>query len=280
MLTIQELCVRYGRSAAALHDIRIDVPDDQVLALLGNNGAGKSTVLRAVSATLGLHRGAITRGEIRYDGKRIDRLDPAAIVRMGVVGVPEGRQVFARMTVEENLRAGGITVSSAFARAAARNRVLELFPVLAERSRQRAGLLSGGEQQMLAIGRALMSGPRLLLLDEPSLGLAPKLVERIAATIREIHAQGTAVVLVEQNAMMALSVADRVVALDVGKVALSGRAAEVSDSEELRRLYLGGHAGGADTGGIHAGKPSRPAQRRSLPKWTPSKGRSLPGWTR
>lgn len=137
--------------------------------------------------------------------------------------------------------------------------MLELFPVLAARSRQRAGLLSGGEQQMLAIGRALMSGPRLLLLDEPSLGLAPKLVERIAATIREIHAQGTAVVLVEQNAMMALSVADRVVALDVGKVALSGRAAEVSDSEELRRLYLGGHAGGADTGGIHAGKPSRPS---------------------
>ena len=274
MLTIQGLCVRYGRSAA-LHDIRLDVPDDEVLALLGNNGAGKSTVLRSISATLRLHRGAVTRGEIRYDGKRIDRLDPAAVVRLGVVGVPEGRQVFARMTVEENLRAGGITVSSPAARAAARQRVLELFPVLAERSGQKAGLLSGGEQQMLAIGRALMPGPRLLLLDEPSLGLAPKMVERITATIREIHAQGTAVVLVEQNAMMALGVADRVVALDVGKVALSGRAAEISHSEELRRLYLGGHAGGDEPG-----RATVPARARSLPNWAPPKGRSLPRWSR
>ncbi|MEV6166993.1 ABC transporter ATP-binding protein [Streptomyces sp. NPDC051954] len=285
MLTIQGLCVRYGRSAAALHDIRFDVADDQVLALLGNNGAGKSTVLRSISATLRLHRGAVTEGEIHYDGRRIDRLDPAAIVRMGVVGVPEGRQVFARMTVEENLRAGGVTVSSASARAAAKERVLDLFPVLAERSRQRAGLLSGGEQQVLAIGRALMSGPRLLLLDEPSLGLAPKMVERIAATIREIHAQGTAVVLVEQNAMMALSVADRVVALDVGKVALSGPAAEVSGSEELRRLYLGGHAGGghangADTGAGDTATITAPDRRRTLPTWTPPKTRSLARWSR
>jgi branched-chain amino acid transport system ATP-binding protein len=233
--------VRYGRSAAALHGIDIDVPDDGVLALLGNNGAGKSTLLRAISATLRLHRGAITHGSISYGGKRIDHLDPAAIVRMGVVGVPEGRQIFARMTVEENLRAGGIAAPSAAARAAAKQRVLEMFPVLAERARQRAGLLSGGEQQMLAIGRALMSGPQLLLLDEPSLGLAPMMVERIAATIREIHAQGTAVVLVEQNAMMALSVADRVVALEVGRVALSGQAADLAESEELQRLYLGGH---------------------------------------
>jgi branched-chain amino acid transport system ATP-binding protein len=234
--------VRYGRSAAALHGVDLDVPDDGVLALLGNNGAGKSTVLRSISATLRLHRGMISAGEIRYDGARIDKLDPAVIVRKGVVGVPEGRQIFARMTVEENLRAGGIAAASASARTAAKKRVLELFPVLAERSRQRAGLLSGGEQQMLAIGRALMSGPRLLLLDEPSLGLAPLMVERIGATIREIHAQGTAVVLVEQNAMMALTVADRVVALEVGRVSLSGSASELADSDELQSLYLGGHA--------------------------------------
>ena len=146
----------------------------------------------------------MTAGEITFDGDRIDRLDPALVVRRGVVAVPEGRQVFARMSVEENLRAGGLGARSPAVRTAARERVQELFPVLAERARQRAGLLSGGEQQMLAIGRALMSGPRLLLLDEPSLGLAPQMVARIGRVIREIHAQGTAVVLVEQNATMAL----------------------------------------------------------------------------
>ncbi|MFF5991031.1 ABC transporter ATP-binding protein [Prauserella flavalba] len=241
MLTVRDLTVRYGRSVAALHGVDLDVSDDGVLAVLGGNGAGKSTLLRTISGTLRMHRGTVAGGEVRYGSRRIDQLDPAAIVRLGVVGVPEGRQVFARMTVAENLRAGAIG-APASARAEGQRRVHELFPVLAERASQRAGLLSGGEQQMLAIGRALMSGPRLLLLDEPSLGLAPKIVERIGATIREIHAQGTAVVLVEQNAVMALAVADHAVVLEVGGVALAGTAAELSASEDVQRLYLGGHA--------------------------------------
>jgi len=234
--------VRYGRSVVALHGVDIDVSPAGVLAVLGGNGAGKSTLLRAISGTLRLHRGAVVGGSVRYHGRRIDRLDPAAIVRLGVVGVPEGRQIFTRMTVAENLRAGGIAAASSAARAAARQRVLDLFPMLGERADQRAGLLSGGEQQLLAIGRALMSGPRLLLLDEPSLGLAPKVVRRISEIIREIHDQGTAVVLVEQNAVMALSVADRAVVLEVGSVALAGSSAELAASPDVRRLYLGDHA--------------------------------------
>ncbi|MEU0465969.1 ABC transporter ATP-binding protein [Amycolatopsis sp. NPDC006131] len=241
MLNVRDLHVRYGRSVAALHGVDLAVPDDGVLAVLGSNGAGKSTLLRTISGTLKLHRGVVTRGEVRLGETQIDRLDPAAIVRLGVVGVPEGRQIFTRMSVDENLRAGGIAVSPE-QRVKARKRVHELFPVLGERARQRAGLLSGGEQQMLAIGRALMSTPQVLLLDEPSLGLAPKVVEQISGIIREIHAQGTSVVLVEQNAVMALNVADHAVVLEVGTVALAGRSDELSRSEDVQRLYLGGHA--------------------------------------
>jgi branched-chain amino acid transport system ATP-binding protein len=249
VLTIRNLRVRYGRSMTALHGVDLDVPDDGVLAVLGTNGAGKSTLLRAISGTLKLHRGLVIDGTISYGDVRLDRLDPAQIVRHGVVGVPEGRQIFTRMTVAENLRAGGIAIRSAD-RAAARERVDALFPLLVERANQRAGLLSGGEQQMLAIGRALMAKPKLLLLDEPSLGLAPKLVERIGETIREIHAQGTAVVLVEQNASMALEVADQAVVLSVGSVAMSGPAAEVADG--VHQHYLG-----------------TPAQeRKSLARWS------------
>ena len=242
MLNVRDLQVRYGRSVAALHGVDLAVPDRGVLAVLGSNGAGKSTLLRTISGTLKLHRGVVTRGDVRLGDARIDRLDPASIVRLGVVGVPEGRQIFTRMSVDDNLRAGGIT-ASAEQRVKARKRVHELFPVLAERARQRAGLLSGGEQQMLAIGRALMSAPHVLLLDEPSLGLAPKVVEQISGIVREIHAQGTAVVLVEQNAVMALNVADHAVVLEVGRIALAGRSDELSRSEEVRHLYLGGHAG-------------------------------------
>jgi branched-chain amino acid transport system ATP-binding protein len=237
VLTIRNLRVRYGRSMTALHGVDLDVPEDGVLAVLGTNGAGKSTLLRAISGTLKLHHGLVIGGTIHYGDVRLDRLDPARIVRYGVVGVPEGRQIFTRMTVAENLRAGGIAIRSAADRAAARKRVSALFPLLVERANQRAGLLSGGEQQMLAIGRALMAGPKLLLLDEPSLGLAPKLVERIGEAIREIHAQGTAVVLVEQNASMALEVADQAVVLSVGSVAMSGPAAEVADG--VHQHYLG-----------------------------------------
>ncbi|WP_370947554.1 ABC transporter ATP-binding protein [Amycolatopsis sp. cg5] len=268
MLSVRELRVRYGRSVAALHGIDLDVSPDGVMAVLGSNGAGKSTLLRAISGTLRLHRGSIAGGDIRYDGKPLGKLDPAAIVRLGVVGVPEGRQVFARMTVEENLRAGGIGAKSAELRATARRRVHELFPVLAERAKQRAGLLSGGEQQMLAIGRALMSGPKLLLLDEPSLGLAPQVVDRIGKIIREIHAQGTAVVLVEQNAVMALNVADHAIVLEVGRVALAGTTAELSRSEDVQRLYLGGHAESQATADAEARDAEiQRARSRGLTRW-------------
>ncbi|HXV93385.1 MAG TPA: ABC transporter ATP-binding protein [Pseudonocardia sp.] len=268
MLSVRGLSVRYGRSVGALSDVDIEVPGDAVLAVLGGNGAGKSTLLRAVSGTLRLHRGAVTAGEIEFDGERIDRLDPAAIVRRGVVAVPEGRQVFARMTVEENLRAGGLGARSAQVRTAARERVQELFPVLAERAHQRAGLLSGGEQQMLAIGRALMSGPKLLLLDEPSLGLAPRMVGRIASIVREIHAQGTAVVLVEQNATMALQVADHAVALEVGRIALSGSAADLAASDEVAQLYLGGHAESQQQADDAARAAAAHRAGRRLTRWT------------
>ncbi|AIG79010.1 MULTISPECIES: ABC transporter ATP-binding protein [Amycolatopsis] len=267
MLSVRDLQVRYGRSVAALHGVDLDVSPDGVLAVLGSNGAGKSTLLRTVSGTLRMHRGSVSAGEVRYDGKPLTKLDPARIVGLGVVGVPEGRQVFARMTVEENLRAGGIGARSPEQRAAARKRVDELFPVLSERAKQRAGLLSGGEQQMLAIGRALMSGPRLLLLDEPSLGLAPKIVERIGDIIREIHEQGTAVVLVEQNAVMALRVADHAIVLEVGRVALAGTTAELVASEEVQRLYLGGHAESQATAEAEAADARKHLAGRSLSRW-------------
>jgi branched-chain amino acid transport system ATP-binding protein len=267
VLSVHGLSVRYGRSVRALEDVQLEVPADAVLAVLGGNGAGKSTLLRAVSGTLGLHRGAITAGEIVLQGNRIDRLDPARVVRAGVVAVPEGRQVFARMTVEENLRAGGLGARSAAGRSSARARVHELFPVLAERAGQRAGLLSGGEQQMLAIGRALMSDPKLLLLDEPSLGLAPQLVARIARIIREIHAQGTAVVLVEQNATMALQVADHAVVLEVGRIALSGSAAELAASDQVQRLYLGGHAESQAQAESEVADAREHRRARTLTRW-------------
>jgi branched-chain amino acid transport system ATP-binding protein len=267
VLNVHGLAVRYGRSVRALEDVQLEVPADAVLAVLGGNGAGKSTLLRAVSGTLGLHRGAITAGEIVLQGDRIDRLDPARVVRAGVVAVPEGRQVFARMTVEENLRAGGLGARSAAGRSSARTRVHELFPVLADRAGQRAGLLSGGEQQMLAIGRALMSDPKLLLLDEPSLGLAPQLVARIAKIIREIHAQGTAVVLVEQNATMALQVADHAVVLEVGRIALAGPAAELAASDQVQRLYLGGHAESQAQAESEVADAREQRRARTLTRW-------------
>lgn len=244
MLTVTDLAVRYGKAVQALHGVDLEVPDRGIVAVLGGNGAGKSTLLRAVSGTLGLHRGSVVRGQVVKDGDRLDTLDPAEVVHRGVVQVPEGRQVFGRMSVDENLKAGAASVRSTSEVAAARTRVLDLFPRLQERLGQRAGLLSGGEQQMLAIGRALMSSPQVLLLDEPSLGLAPKIIAQIGQIVTEINGQGVAVVLVEQNAAMALSVAHTAVVLEVGRVAASGTAAELSDTDDLARLYLGGHAEG------------------------------------
>jgi branched-chain amino acid transport system ATP-binding protein len=240
MLEIEELVVRYGAREPVLAGVSITVAESGVVALLGANGAGKTSLMRAVSSTLDLHGGSVAGGTIRFLGQPITRANPADVVASGLVQVPEGRHVFGGLTVEENLEAGARTVRSREARARARNRVFEAFPRLAERRRQRAGTLSGGEQQMLAIGRALMAQPKLLLLDEPSLGLAPLLVQRIGETVREISRDGVPVLLVEQNAAMALSVAHQAYVLELGRIVLSGPADELSRSDEVRRLYLGG----------------------------------------
>ncbi len=238
LLEVDGLEVAY-EGVRAVRGVSLDVPQGGIVAVLGNNGAGKSTVLRALSGTLGLQGGEVTGGDIRFCGRSIAADEPAAIVRAGVVQVPEGRRVFADLTVEENLRAGGLSRRGRTQRLESRDRVYDLFPRLEERREQRAGLLSGGEQQMLAIGRALMSDPQLLLLDEPSLGLAPQIVERIGEIIKDINRQGTAVVLVEQNAALALDVADHAFVLEVGEVTLSGTSAELSASDEIQARYLG-----------------------------------------
>jgi len=260
-LRISGLHVGYG-PVRALRGVSLQAPPGSVVAVLGANGAGKSTLLRAISGTLRFHRGTISAGEIEYAGRRLSGLSPAAVVARGVTQVPEGRRIFTRMTVAENLRAGALGVRGRKEAAAARRRVLELFPVLAERAGQRAGLLSGGEQQMLAIGRALMARPSLLLLDEPTLGLAPLMAARIADTIREINAQGTTVLLVEQNAALALSLASHAYVLEVGEVTMSGPAAKLAASDEVRRRYLGETGPGEEE---RAEESARPA----LSRWTP-----------
>ncbi|MFF0016527.1 ABC transporter ATP-binding protein [Streptomyces sp. NPDC005374] len=236
-LVVQNLSVGYG-PVRALRRVSLEVPEAAVVTVLGGNGAGKSTLLRAISRTLSFHGGAVTEGTVTLDGRRLDGLGPDRVVAAGVSQVPEGRRVFARMTVADNLRAGALGGTRS-GRSTALDRVQELFPVLAERASQRAGLLSGGEQQMLAVARALMATPRVLLLDEPSLGLAPLMARRIADTVREINTQGTSVLLVEQNAALALGLATRAYVLEVGEVTLSGPAADLAASDEVRRRYLG-----------------------------------------
>ncbi|WP_328394437.1 ABC transporter ATP-binding protein [Streptomyces sp. NBC_00390] len=238
-LEVRALTVGYG-PVRALRDVCVDVPDGAIVAVLGSNGAGKSTLLRAISRTLAFQRGHATAGSIRFEGRPLDGMSPSRVVAEGIVQIPEGRQVFARMTVADNLRAGTLGVRGGRRETvAALRRVHELFPVLADRAGQKAGLLSGGEQQMLAMGRALMARPRLLLLDEPSLGLAPLMAARIAETVQEINAAGTSVLLVEQNAAIALRLASTAYVLDVGEVALEGPADELAASDEVRRRYLG-----------------------------------------
>jgi ABC-type branched-subunit amino acid transport system ATPase component len=238
LLDVRDLEVSYG-GVRALRGFSLAVPAGEIVAVLGSNGAGKTTLLRAVSGTLSLQRGTVDAGSIELDGRSLLGLDPADIVHAGVVQVPEGRRIFGELTVDENLRAGAWGRTERGGRREAYERVYELFPRLHERRAQRAGLLSGGEQQMLAIGRALMSEPRLLLLDEPSLGLAPQLVQRIGETVQAINREGTAVILVEQNAAMALDIADRATILEVGEVAVEGSAAELSRSDDVRERYIG-----------------------------------------
>ena len=234
LLEIRDLCVHYQK-VAALKGIALDVPEGGIVTIIGSNGAGKSTTLRAIS---GLARAST--GEIRFAGERIDRLPPEKIVARGIAHVPEGRRVFPGLTVEENLRTGAFLrrdkarVESDLAGAFAH------FPRLKERRRQWARTLSGGEQQMLAIGRALMSRPKLLLLDEPSMGLAPIMVQEIGRIVLKIVEEGVPVVLVEQNAELALRLAHYAYVLETGSVALHGRAAELHDNAHVRRAYLGG----------------------------------------
>ena len=261
MLSIDALHVTYGGAVQALRGVSMDIPDGKVVAVLGSNGAGKSTLLRAISGTLRLQRGRVESGSIRFGDTELGSRDPAQTVRLGVVQVPEGRRIFGRLSVEENLRAGGMGSKDKSAKAAAQARVYDMFPVLRERKDQRGGLLSGGEQQMLAIGRALMASPRLLLLDEPSLGLAPRIIGQIGEVIAEINRQGTSVLLVEQNATMALGVADLAYVLDVGEVSLSGDAAELARTDEVQRLYLG-----HDTDEPHE---RAAASGKTLSRWTP-----------
>ncbi len=262
LLDVRDLHVGYAGAVRALHGVSMSIPAGAVVAVLGGNGAGKSTLLRAISGTLALQGGSIEKGAIAFEGRDLAGRDPGTIVRSGVVQVPEGRRIFGELTVEENLRAGALSVRDRGARTRARDRVFELFPRLHERRRQRGVLLSGGEQQMLAIGRALMSEPKLLLLDEPSLGLAPQVVERIGEVVREINGQGTSVVLVEQNAAMALEVATEAYVLEVGRVSLSGPAAELAQTSEVQERYLGVAA--TTAGGATPSKATATGNGRSV----------------
>ncbi len=232
MLRVEGLEVSYGK-IRALKGVALDVGRGEIVTVLGNNGAGKTTTLRTISGLLQPGRGAIT-----LEGEPLAGIPPHQIVLKGIAHVPEGRRIFNRLTVRENLVMGAYTRRDAGV-ATDLDRVFALFPRLAERISQVAGTLSGGEQQMLAIARALMLNPRLLLLDEPSMGLAPVLVEQIFDTITDINRQGTTILLVEQNAAMALSIAHRGYVLETGAIALTGTAAELSDNADVRRAYLG-----------------------------------------
>ncbi len=232
MLEIRDLHVSYGE-IPALKGVSLSVATGEIVALLGNNGAGKTTTLKTLSGLL-----APRSGEILLEGESVRGMPPHLIVRKGLAHVPEGRRVFNRLTVRENLEMGAYTRSDA-AVSADLDRMFSLFPRLGERRAQVAGTLSGGEQQMLAIGRALMGNPRLLLLDEPSMGLAPVLVEQIFETVRSINGQGTTILLVEQNAALALDVAQRAYVLETGAVVLSGSAADLARNQDVRRAYLG-----------------------------------------
>jgi branched-chain amino acid transport system ATP-binding protein len=232
LLDIHDLHTYYG-NIHALKGISLNVAEGEIVTLIGANGAGKTTTLHSIS---GLVRPR--SGEIVFDGRDLTQTPAHEIVPLGVIQVPEGRRMFARLTVEENLRMGGFTVGKAVV-ADGIERAYTMFPRLKERRNQVSGTLSGGEQQMLAMGRALMTKPRILLLDEPSMGLAPTLVEQIFATIQKIHSEGTSILLVEQNAHMALEVADRGYILQTGEIVLADTSANLRGNDEVRRAYLG-----------------------------------------
>ena len=233
MLKLENLVVHYGK-VQALHGITIEVEEGSIVTLLGGNGAGKSTTLKAISGLV-----QPTSGTIRFNNREFRGWDAADAVKNGIIHCPEGRQVFPKLTVQENLRIGAYKRKDREGTRQDFKRVLEYFPILGKRLNQLAGTLSGGEQQMLALGRALMGKPKLLLLDEPSLGLAPIIVREIFEIIRSINEQGTTILLVEQNVHMGLKVAHKGYILETGKLVLSGTAAELQSNDEIRRAYLG-----------------------------------------
>lgn len=237
MLSVKNVEVVYNDVIQVLRGVSLEVREGTIVALLGANGAGKTTLLRALSGLLDIHDGKITRGQILLRETPIHTWGAPRIVAAGMSQVLEGRRVFAEFTVEENLRVGGHTRSSGISEAI--DEVYEMFPVLKDRRKRTAGYLSGGEQQMLAMGRALVARPEFLLLDEPSLGLAPRVVEQISELVVEINRRGTTVLLVEQNAMMALSIAEHGYVLENGKVVMDKPAAELLQDEDIRDFYLG-----------------------------------------
>jgi branched-chain amino acid transport system ATP-binding protein len=233
VLTLSAVCAGYA-SVPAISDVSIAVGEAEAVGLLGANGAGKSTTLRAIS---GLVRP--TSGTITFLGQAITALPAYKVTELGIAHVPEGRQVFPELTVKENLEIGAYIPTAKAARARTLDLVFNIFPILAERCRQLAGTLSGGEQQMLAVGRGLMLQPRLLMLDEPSLGLAPVVTDMTFQKIQEIHAMGTAILLVEQNVSRALTLVQRAYVLESGKVTMQGTSAELADNREVQIAYLG-----------------------------------------
>jgi branched-chain amino acid transport system ATP-binding protein len=233
LLEIDDIHVFYD-NIEALKGVSITVETKQIVTLVGANGAGKTTMLRTISGLL--HPRA---GEIRLDGESLGDVPPHQIAAMGVLHVPEGRRIFARLTIEENLAMGAFSRQDRRAIAEDKERMLTLFPRLRERLKQVAGTLSGGEQQMLATARALMGRPRVLLMDEPSMGLSPVLVENVFETIRTINEQGVTILLVEQNALMALDVADHAYVMESGRIVLTGRGKDLLDDEKVQRAYLG-----------------------------------------
>jgi branched-chain amino acid transport system ATP-binding protein len=244
MLEVANLEVVYNDVVLVLRGLSIEVRDGQIVALLGANGAGKTTCLRAITGLLDIHEGDITKGSITWNGQRINDKDASAIVKAGISQVMEGRRVFAEMSIDDNLKTGASTNKNSASVKQAYERVMDMFPSLAKRRKATAGYLSGGEQQMLAIGRALMADPKLMILDEPSLGLAPMLVSQIRDIIVEINEQGTSVLLIEQNARMALSIANYGYIMETGKVVMDGDPSKLLGDEDVQEFYLGLHGEG------------------------------------
>jgi branched-chain amino acid transport system ATP-binding protein len=234
LFEVKDLVVHYG-SAEAIKGLSLAADEGEIITLIGANGAGKTTTLRAISGLV-----KPTSGEIWFQGRRIDKLSPHAIAKTGVIHVPEGRRVLHGMTVLENLRVGAYLRKDKRQAANDLERIYERFPVLRERGSQHAESLSGGEQQMVAVARALMADPKILLMDEPSLGLSPIMVEEVAVIIEEIHRMGVTIILVEQNAAMALDLASRAYILEVGSITLEGKAAELANDVRVQKAYLGG----------------------------------------